>query len=126
MAATVRAMLEAANAVVPRISPDELRAMQRRGSVSVVDVREDDEVRESGKIPGAVAIPRGLLEFRADPAMPSHDPRLNPENDVVLYCGGGSRAALAGKALVDLGYSRVYNVGGFRDWCEAGGEIERE
>ena len=126
MATNARAMIEAADAVVPRITPNELREIQQREPVTIVDVREDDEVRETGKIPGAIPIPRGLLEFRADPQMPSHDARLNPDAPVVLYCGGGSRAALAGKALFDLGYSHVYNLGGFRDWLAAGGDVERD
>ncbi|MBV8197954.1 MAG: rhodanese-like domain-containing protein [Candidatus Eremiobacteraeota bacterium] len=115
MSTNIQQLIAAADAVVPRISADELRAMQQRERVTIVDVREDDEVRESGKIPGAIAIPIGLIEARADRRMPSYDSRLNPEAPVVLYCASGNRAALAGKALVDLRYSRVYNLGGFRD-----------
>ena len=65
---TVQAMLAEAEAVVPRISPEEAKGLLGRTDVLFLDVREPAEVAASGKVPGALAVPRGLVEFRADPA----------------------------------------------------------
>jgi len=70
-------------------------------------------------------VSRGLLEFRADPELPSHDKNFAKDKDVILYCGSGGRAALAGKLLKDLGYEKVHNLGGFKDWADSGGAIEK-
>lgn len=113
-----------ANAAVPRITADEARRLQAEGAL-VVDVREPNELAQTGQVPGAVAVPRGLLEFRADPGSPSHDPRFDPGKPVVLYCASGGRSALAGKTLRDMGYGKVFNLGGFQDWVAAGGAVER-
>lgn len=125
MATTVKAMLEAANAAVPKITPAEAKEMIAKGGVLVVDVRDGAEVAASGKVAGAVHVSRGLLEFKADPELPSHDKNFAKDQAVILYCGSGGRAALAGKMLKDLGYERVYNLGGFKDWADAGGAVEK-
>jgi rhodanese-related sulfurtransferase len=113
-------MLAAANAVVPRLDPQRVREMAGQGDVVILDVRDAPELAASGKIKGAVHVPRGLLEFRADPELPSHDPALQPDKTVLVYCGSGARAALSGKTLKELGYRSVYNAGGFKDLAEAG------
>ena len=125
MATSVKEMLEAANAAVPRITPAQARDMIAKGDTLVVDVRDAPEVAASGKVAGAVHVSRGMLEFRADPQLPSHDKNFAKDKAVILYCGSGGRAALAGKMLKDLGYDRVYNLGGFKDWADAGGEVEK-
>ena len=65
--------MEAANAVVPRISPAQAQELIEGGNAVVVDVRDAPEVEKSGKVAGAVHIPRGMLEFRADPESPYYD-----------------------------------------------------
>jgi rhodanese-related sulfurtransferase len=111
--------------VVPRITPAQAREMIAQGNTLVVDVRDAPEVENSGKVAGAVHVSRGLLEFRADPDSPSHDKNFAKDKNVVVYCGSGGRAALAGKLLKDLGYDRVFNLGAFKDWAESGGEVEK-
>jgi len=76
-------------------------------------------------VAGALAIPRGLLEFRADPASPLHEAAFGRAKTIVTYCASGGRAALAGKTLKDMGYGDVRNLGGFKDWADAGGAVER-
>ena len=125
MATGVKAMMEAANAVVPRVTPEQAKDMMSRDNVVVVDVRDAKEVDASGKVAGAVHIPRGLLEFKADPDSPARDPNLDTDKTVILYCASGGRSALAGKTLKELGYDKVFNLGAFKDWAESGGEIER-
>jgi rhodanese-related sulfurtransferase len=125
MATSVKQMLEAANAAVPRITPAQARDMMAKGNTLVVDVRDAPEVAQSGKVAGAVHVSRGMLEFRADPELPSHDKAFDKAKTVIVYCASGGRSALAGKLLKDLGYATVYNLGGFKDWAESGGAIDK-
>lgn len=122
---TVQEMLAVADAEVPRISPQEAKALVGRPDVLFLDVREPAEVAAAGKVPGALAIPRGLVEFRADPTSALHDANFDRAKTVVAYCASGGRSALVGKTLKDMGYTNVLNLGGFKGWVEAGGEIEK-
>jgi rhodanese-related sulfurtransferase len=125
MALSVKQMIETANAAVPKITPAQAREMIGKGNALVVDVRDAPEVQASGKVAGAVHVSRGMLEFRADPESPAHDKNFARDKAVILYCGSGGRAALAGKLLKDMGYGQVFNVGSFKDWAESGGAIEK-
>jgi rhodanese-related sulfurtransferase len=124
MHATVKQMLDAANAAVPRITPAEAKALIARGAALVVDVRDAPEVEKSGKIAEAVHVPRGMLEFRADPETPYHDKQFDRQKTIIVYCASGGRSALAGKTLKDMGYGEVYNLGAFKDWVESGGPVD--
>jgi rhodanese-related sulfurtransferase len=88
-------------------------------------VRDTPEVERSGKVAGAVHVPRGMLEFRADPESPYHDKNFAKDKTVILYCASGGRSALSAKTLKDLGYERVYNLGAFKDWAESGGGVDK-
>ncbi len=125
MALSVKQMLEAANAAVPKITPKEARELIGEGNTLVVDVRDAPEIETTGKIEGAVHVSRGMLEFRADPDSPYHDKNFSKDKKVIVYCASGGRAALAGKALKDMGYDHVFNVGGFKGWTESGGAVEK-
>jgi rhodanese-related sulfurtransferase len=125
VALSVKQMMEAANAVVPKVTPAEAREMIAKGNTLVVDVRDAPEVQGSGKVAGAVHVSRGMLEFRADPELPTHDKNFSKDKTLILYCGSGGRAALAGKLLKDMGYGKVFNLGGFKDWAESGGAVEK-
>ena len=125
MALSVKQMMEAANAVVPKITPAQANDMIGKGNTLVLDVRDAPEVEKSGKVAGAVHVSRGMLDFRADPESPYHDKNFTKDKTVILYCASGGRAALAGKLLKDMGYGQVYNIGGFKDWAENGGAIEK-
>jgi rhodanese-related sulfurtransferase len=125
MVTNVKQMMEAANAAVPKITPAQAREMIAKGNAMVVDVRDAPELENSGKVAGAVHHSRGMLEFRADPDSPYYDQNFAPDKTIILYCGSGGRAALAGKVLKDMGYGHVYNMGGFKDWADNGGAIEK-
>lgn len=85
----------------------------------LLDVRERDEY-EQGFIPHAEWIPRGFLEIKVEDAVPSRD------QEVIIYCAGGTRSALAAKSLAELGYTKVSSMaGGFRAWKNAGYAFER-
>ena len=122
---TVQSMLAEAEAAVPRISADEAKGLVGRPDVLFLDVREPAEVATSGKVPGALAIPRGLVEFRADPASALHDAAFDRAKTVVAYCASGGRSALVLKTLKEMGYENVRNLGGFKGWLDAGGEVEK-
>lgn len=121
----INEMIAAANAVVPRITAEQAQSMIAKGEVLIVDVREPPELNASGKVAGAVNVPRGMLEFRADPNSPYHDARFDRSKTILLYCASGARSALAGKLLKDMGYDKVFNLGGFNDWAATGGAIEK-
>ena len=110
-------VLEEAHALVKRVSVNEI--ISSHDDYCIIDVREPDEVAQSGKVKNALNIPRGVLEFRMKP-----DQEIKADQPILVYCGGGSRAALAGKTLLEVGFTNVQNLGGYKDWVEAGGEID--
>jgi rhodanese-related sulfurtransferase len=86
----------------------------------VIDVRESNEWN-AGHIPGAINVPRGMLELRADPESPATDPALSTNRDarVIVYClkAPGARSLLAAQTLATMGYSNVAAMrGGFEEW----------
>ncbi len=111
-------------AEVASISVDDALAHAGGEDALFVDVRERAE-QSAGAITGAVAAPRGFLEFIADPASPMHNPALSSGKRLIVYCASGGRSALAAKTLQDMGYADVANLtGGFQAWSEAGGPTE--
>lgn len=93
--------------------------------VLLVDLREPGELADAGHIPGSVHVPRGMLEFRADPTSTYHQEGFDPERRIILQCATGGRSALAAAALQDMGYNNVAHLdGGFKAWAEAGRPIE--
>lgn len=84
----------------------------------LVDVREESEYA-AGRIPGAIHIGRGVLERDAEQMLPDHD------EEIILYCGGGFRSALAADNLQKMGYTNVISMdGGYRAWRESGFNLE--
>lgn len=124
MTLSVKQLMAAANEAVPKISVDEARRLVSKENALLVDVRDGTEVAKSGKLKGATHVSRGLIEFKADAEMPTHDPQFRKDRPVILYCASGGRSALAGKVLKDMGYSNVRNLGGFKDAADAGFETE--
>ena len=124
MTTTLKELLAAANAAVPSITAAEARDLLARRDALLVDVRDGTEVAQSGKLKGALAISRGLIEFRADPDSPARDAAFRKDRPVILYCASGGRSALAGKVLRDMGFAEVRNLGGFKDAVAGGMETE--
>jgi rhodanese-related sulfurtransferase len=122
---TLKDMLAAANAAVPRITPSEAQSLAASNDVLIVDVRDAPEVEAAGKVKGALHVSRGMLEFRADPQSPYHHSEFSKDKTVIVYCGSGGRSALSAKTLLDLGYTDVRNLGAFKDWVESGGAVEK-
>ena len=124
MPVSVKDLMAAANAVVPRITPEEARDLLAGEDALVLDVRDGPEVAASGKLKGALNVSRGMVEFRADADTPYHDPAFRKDRTIIVYCASGGRSALVGKTLRDMGYDKVMNLGAFKDAKEAGLETE--
>lgn len=124
MPGTLKDYVTEAEAVVERIDRAAAERMIAEEDALVLDVRDAPEVARSGRVAGAHNVPRGMLEFHADEGSESHDPALRRDRPVIVCCAAGGRAALAGRTLQKMGYERVYNLGGFSDWTEAGGAVE--
>ena len=107
-------LVDEAKSQIREINPDELKQMQQSGEdFTLIDVRERDE-QQKGTIPGAVAMPRGILGVNIDQITTDKDRKL------VLYCGGGSRSALAAVNLKKMGFNNVFSLaGGYRDWHQS-------
>ncbi len=122
---TAKDYMEAANASVPKLSAEDAIARHASGRGTFIDVRDSSDLKQSGTIKGAHHIPRGMIEFRADPAVEAlYDPIFQKDAEIYLICGAGGQAALAGKTLQDMGFTNVTNIGGFPAWKEAGGPTE--
>lgn len=117
MAKTGAELVQEAKQRITEITPRDAQALHTRGDVLFVDVREPNEYN-LGRVPGAMPLPRGTIENRAETALPRDKP-------LVLYCGGGSRSALAADTLQQMGFTDVRSMsGGFRGWVESGGDVE--
>ena len=116
--------LAEANAIVPKIETKAGIAKHGKRGVVFVDVRDSAAIQESGTIAGALRIPRGFIEFAADQATQFHNPQMDKDAEIILVCGAGGQAALAGRTLVEMGFKHVSNVGGFGAWKDEGGPFE--
>ena len=120
----LNSLLKDANSVVKRLSFEESMNLINNSETVIIDVREESEVYNLGIIKNAIHIPRGLIEFKLSPNSPNNPVLINDDTNILVYCAGGYRSALAAKSLLDLGFKNVYNLGGFQEWVESGGEIQ--
>jgi rhodanese-related sulfurtransferase len=124
MQVSVSQMVASAKDQIDNLNPEQM-ARQAADGALVVDIREASERAETGAIPGAVHVPRGLLEFKADASLPTHHPDLDPSRRIILYCASGGRSALAALTLEHLGYGDVAHLdGGIQGWIAAGRSTE--
>lgn len=122
---TVKDLVAVANGEVETLTADEALARVAEADTVLVDVREGEEVAKTGRIAGAVHVPRGVLEFQADPASPTHKPELGGGRTLILYCASGNRSALAAKSLKIMGLGAVAHVaGGFPALEKAGAAVD--
>ncbi len=108
---------------VERIAPADAVARAQKGELLVIDVRDINELRASGKAKGALHIPMMLLRTKADPKSDEHDKRLALDKPIALYCASGARSQAAGNLMLQMGYTEVYNIGGLGDWRAGGGLV---
>ena len=118
---SAKELVAEANRNVETLSGAEAAKLMGDANVVFVDIRESEELQKTGTLKGAVHVPRGFLEFQADPNSPTYKPELGGGKKILLYCGSGSRSALGAKALREMGISNVAHVaGGFPALQQAG------
>lgn len=121
-----QALLDAANARVRAVSPQEAKSLLGREDHIFIDLRDPRELEREGMMPGAFHCPRGMLEFWIDPASPYHKDVFARDATFVFFCAGGWRSALAAATALDMGLKPVVHLeGGFSAWTKAGGKVER-
>ncbi len=114
-------MVAEAKANVENVDPDAVEREVQSGDAVLVDIRDAPELEADGAIPGSVHVPRGMLEFRADPTSPYHQAPLDPSKRIILHRASGGRSALAAQTLKDMGYEDVAHMdGGIKAWKDAG------
>ena len=120
-----KAMLEAANASIRALTPEEAIALKGREDVVFVDLRDIRELDRDGRLPGAFHCPRGMLEFWIDPRSKYHKPVFAEDKRFVFFCAAGQRSALATETAQRMGLGPVAHIGGgFTAWKAAGGPVE--
>ena len=122
---TAKNYLQEANQIVMKIDVNEAIEKHKTKSSIFIDVRDSADIAKTGTILGGLTIPRGLIEFVADEATPLYNKILQKDVEIILICGVGGQAALAGKTLKEMGYSNVLNVGGISDWEKNGGPMSK-
>lgn len=107
-----------------RIDLKEAIDMAARGQMKIIDIREAAELRATGRARGAIHVPPAVLRMKFDPASPEKLDGLGPDTPIGLYCASGARSQGAAQALIGMGYTHVYNLGGLFHWQMAGGPVE--
>jgi len=98
---------------VNTISSDEAHKMVNDNKCNLIDIRDIRELQKDGKVEGANHIPRGMLEFWLDPeSVYFKEGKLDLNKEMVLFCAGGLRSALAAKTLKDMGFEKVSHING--------------
>jgi rhodanese-related sulfurtransferase len=122
-----RSLVDEALTRIRTLSVDEAASKLHDPSVLLVDLRDPRELDREGVVPGALHATRGMLEFWVDPASPYYKPVFGEGRELVLFCGGGWRSALAADTLQNMGFTsaEVCHIdGGFAAWKAAGKPVE--
>ena len=108
-------LVNEANKQIKTLKADEVKELSKKGEITLIDIRDIRELWKEGSIKDAIHIPRGMLEFWLDPESAYFkDGKLDLNKEMVLFCAGGLRSALAAKTLQDMGFENVSHVdGGF-------------
>lgn len=117
---SVSQMVAEARQQIENLTPSEVAAEVSNKQTLLLDIREAGEVLQKGMIPGAVAAPRGLLEFYADTSSRYYREEFVAERRTILYCASGERSALAAATLQQIGYTNIAHLdGGLEAWKAA-------
>lgn len=118
-------LVKEAKQQIENLTPTQVKEELKKENVILFDIRESEELKQNGKIPGSVHAPRGMLEFYADPSLPYYRSEFNKDKRIILHCAGGFRSALATATLKQMGYENVAHLdGGFKAWKEAGMPVD--
>jgi rhodanese-related sulfurtransferase len=122
----IKALMAEAEAQVETLNAQQAIEAAKDPNVVIVDIRDPREIERDGRIPGAFACTRGMLEFWIDPASPYAKPIFQSDKKFVFHCAGGLRSVLAAKTAQDMGLKPVAHIGGgFAAWRDAGGPVEK-
>ena len=123
---TLKDLLKEANSSIQSINPNEAMDLIDNIDFLFIDLRDKTELLRSGKIPGAISCPRGMLEFFIDDKSPYHKEIFAQEKNFIFYCASGLRSALGTKTASKMGIKKVSNLtGGFSAWVKSGGVVEQ-
>ena len=113
-----------AEAQVKSLTPAEVEKKLKQNGVTLIDLRDIRELKRDGTIAESIHIPRGMLEFWVDPESPYYKSELNDTEEVILFCNGGWRSALAAASLQSMGVKNVAHMsGGFGQWQKEIGRV---
>jgi rhodanese-related sulfurtransferase len=122
---SAKELVAEANAKVKTIPAADAIGHLRDQDTVFVDLRDSAELQRDGKIPGAIHVNRGMLEFLLDPTLPYHNPVFSSAKKFMFYCASGGRSALAAATAQSMGLAGVSHIGGgFKAWKEAAGPVE--
>tara|TARA_Y100001936_G_scaffold24958_1_gene22886 strand:+ start:21 stop:404 length:384 start_codon:yes stop_codon:yes gene_type:complete len=112
---SIQSLVNIAMQEIKTITADDAFQMFEKNNCNLIDIREINELENSGRVEGARHIPRGMLEVYLDPNSPIfQNGQLDKNKEIVLFCAGGVRSALAVKSLKDMGYVKISHIeGGF-------------
>ncbi len=123
---TLKDLLKEANSSIHSISPNEAMDLVDNSDFLFIDLRDKTELLKSGKIPGAISCPRGMLEFFIDDKSPYHKEIFAQEKNFIFYCASGFRSAFGTQTASKMGVKKVSNLtGGFSAWVKSGGVVEQ-
>lgn len=118
---TAKELVAEAKLQIENLTPQQVQDELAKGNVILIDVRESEELKQNGRIEGAVHAPRGMLEFYADPTMPYYKPEFDKSKRIILHCASGGRSALAAITLKEMGFTNVAHLdGGLKAWKDSG------
>jgi rhodanese-related sulfurtransferase len=123
---SAKELVAEANSRVKTVTAQDAMGLVNDPDTVFVDLRDSAELARDGKIPGAVHVNRGMLEFTLDPTLPYHNAVFSSGKKFLFYCAGGGRSALAADTAQTMGLSNVSHLGGgFKGWKEANGPVEK-
>lgn len=108
-----------------RINPSDAIRQAACGALTLIDVREASELRQTGKAKGALHIPLSQIAIQTNPKSGHFNRKLSQDKPVAIYCASGARSDRAAKAMTVNGFATVYNLGSLQDWKLSGGPLVR-
>lgn len=114
-------LIKEAKQKIENLTPLQVQQELSNNNAVLIDIRESEELKQNGKIEGAIHAPRGMIEFYADPSLPYYKSEFDTGKRIILHCASGGRSALAVQTLKQMGYNNVAHLdGGLKAWKETG------
>lgn len=121
----VEQLVKEAEQHITTVSTEDVKRKKNQPGVLLVDLRDIRELKREGRVPDALHVPRGMLEFWIDPASPYYKSDFDEAEELILFCNKGWRSALAAHSLYNMGVEGVSHMaGGMTQWVADGGEVE--